>query len=135
MRVGPIGLLWWQAPACQASWASGVLSSHITHQAPLCKEACASLGVATAAATAAGAAGTDPVPAVLAALAGRTPYTDYAGMLAAMLAAGPELQPASPIDHGYRLLFCRPSLNSYGHTSQSRGGLQRHFVTAPGPRL
>ena len=49
-QVGPIGLLAWRDPASPAAWANGVLSSHVTHQAPLCKEACAALGVAVAAA-------------------------------------------------------------------------------------
>eukprot|EP01051_Picozoa_sp_SAG22_P000036 SAG22_NODE_1_length_62449_cov_158.689270_36_plen_55_part_00 len=39
------------------------------------------------------------MPAVLAALTGTMPYTDYAGMLGAMLAAGPALQPAVDAMH------------------------------------
>eukprot|EP01048_Picozoa_sp_COSAG05_P021611 COSAG05_NODE_4034_length_1707_cov_1.266791_2_plen_190_part_01 len=89
MRVGPIGLLAWRAPSSQASWANGVLSSHVTHQAPLCKEGCAALGVAVAAAVQAKAnAAEDPVAAVLEHLESRCPYTDYSRMLKAMLSAG-----------------------------------------------
>jgi hypothetical protein len=99
MRVGPIGLLAWRDPTSQAAWANGVLSSHVTHQAPLCKEACAALGVAVAAALNAKVNGTDPVPTVLDALEHSCPYTDYRAMLSAMLEAGPELQPAVDAMH------------------------------------
>jgi ADP-ribosylglycohydrolase len=99
MRVGPIGLLAWRDPTSQAAWANGVLSSHVTHQAPLCKEACAALGVAVAAAVRAKTRGDDPVTAVLDALEHSCPYTDYRAMLSAMLEAGPELQPALDAMH------------------------------------
>eukprot|EP01043_Picozoa_sp_COSAG02_P034379 COSAG02_NODE_2399_length_8948_cov_21.873771_7_plen_474_part_00 len=94
MRVGPIGLLAWRNPTSPSAWANGVLSSHVTHQAPLCKEACAALGVAVAAAVRAKTRGEDPVTTVLDALGKTCPYTDYRTMLSAMLEAGPELQPA-----------------------------------------
>lgn len=76
MRVGPIGLLSWRDPTSQSCWANGVLSSHVTHQAPLCKEACSALGVAVAAAVKAKARGDDPVSTVLDALKLMCPYTD-----------------------------------------------------------
>eukprot|EP01047_Picozoa_sp_COSAG01_P068214 COSAG01_NODE_9807_length_2339_cov_1.695089_2_plen_207_part_00 len=95
MRVGPIGLLAWRSPSSQASWANGVLSSHVTHQARLCKEGCAALGVAIAAALQAKAAGAEPVEAVLSHLDGITPYTDYTGMLRSMLAAAAAAAAAS----------------------------------------
>ena len=82
-------------PLSKAGRDCGCRSSHMTHQAPLCKEACAALATAVAAATLAKVQATDPVAAVLSALSADTmPYTDYAGMLSAMLEAGPELQPA-----------------------------------------
>lgn len=84
----------------QASWANGVLSSHVTHQAPLCCEACAALGVAVAAAVHAKSAGADPVTTVLDALGEVCTLTDYRRMLAAMLAAGPDLQSAVDAMHG-----------------------------------
>ena len=99
MRVGPVGLLAWADPTSQSAWANGVLSSHVTHQASLCKEGCSALGVAVAAAVAAKVAGADPVSAVLDALGETCPYTDYRGMLASMLQAGPELQPAVDAMH------------------------------------
>ena len=40
MRMGPIGLLGWNHPTSSSMVANCVLSSHLTHQAPLCKEAC-----------------------------------------------------------------------------------------------
>jgi ADP-ribosylglycohydrolase len=76
MRVGPIGLLAWADPTSQSCWANGVLSSHLTHQAPLCKEACSALGVAVAAAINAKVNGADPVMTVLDALEKTCPYTD-----------------------------------------------------------
>jgi hypothetical protein len=102
MRVGPLGLLAWRHPTAPATSAAGVLSSHLTHQAPRCKEACAALAVAVAAAAAAAAAGADPVAGVLEALAGaRRAWapTDFRGMLEAMLAAGPGLQAAADAMH------------------------------------
>ena len=95
MRMGPIGCLGWHQPTSSSMVSNCVLSSHLTHQAPLCKEACVALGCAIAASLRAKTTGADPVAAVLDALEEVCNLTDYRGMLAvcAFLLSSP-LSPA-----------------------------------------
>ena len=99
-----------------------VLSSHLTHQAPLCKEACVALGCAIAASLRAKTTGADPVAAVLDALEEVCHLTDYRGMLA--VCAFPSLIPSFPCSP---LAFSavRPRLN----------GWSRQAMLAAGPKL
>ena len=54
MRVGPLGLLNWRQPASAQAWASGCLSSYLSHPQTLCMEAGAALATVTAVAAAQG---------------------------------------------------------------------------------
>ena len=91
MRVGPLGLLHWHQPGSAKAWADGVLSSVPTHSAQaLSLEAAAALStVCSVAAALSGSGNDDEVRRrSLAALSAEKHMLDWAGMLAAMLAAG-----------------------------------------------